>query len=176
MRNAVALELKVGEQRRTLLGHAEEHIDQGVDVLDEDCREVTHQRAFHIIVRRMAAAEDERLAVEEAAVGVVAQIESHHVGSAFIVDIMKAGAGHRNELRLVIRRARRLGIPSDKPRPQHIGLAVAHAVDVAFQFLIRIDGYVLGKVVVAFDILKRMGTPILRITAFVDEIRQRVCL
>ena len=75
----------------------------------------------------MAATEDERLAVEEAALGVVAQIESHHVGTTFIMDIVQPGARHRNELRFVVRRARRLGIPSDKPRPQHIGLAMAHA-------------------------------------------------
>ena len=40
------------------------------------------------------------------------------------------------------------------------------------RLFIGIDRYILGKIVVAFDILKCMGTSILRITALVDKIRQ----
>ena len=91
----------------------------------------------------MTATEDERLAVEDTALGVVAQIERHNVGSAFVMNIVKSGIGHGNELRLVVRRTRRLGVPLDQSGPQHVHLAMAHAVDVALQLLIGIDGDIL---------------------------------
>ena len=99
--NAVALDFKVGKQGRLLLGYAEE-VGNRVDVLDEDGAEVTHERAFHVVVGRVTATEDERLAVKKPAAGVVAKIDGDHVRTTFIVDVVQSVGRNRDELRLVV--------------------------------------------------------------------------
>ena len=88
-RNALPLELEVGEQRRLLLRHANE-VGQRVDVLDEDGAEVAHERALDVVVGAVAASEYERAPVEESALGVVAQVEGHGVESTPIVYVVQS--------------------------------------------------------------------------------------
>ena len=59
----VALHLKVGQQRRLLLGHSHE-VDQRIDILYQYGGEVAHERAAEIVVGRVAASEYQALAVE----------------------------------------------------------------------------------------------------------------
>ena len=101
MGDAVALDFKVGKQGRLLFRHAEE-VDNWVDVLNEDGTEIAHERSFYIVVGRVAATEDERLAIEETAAGIVAKVDSDHVGATFIVDVVQSVGRNRDELRLVV--------------------------------------------------------------------------
>ncbi len=139
-RYALALFLEVGEQGGGFLGHSHE-VCQRVDVLDENCAEVAHERPRHVVVRRVASAQDEAFAVEDAALGVVAQIENHGVGPSGIVYVLEAVPAHGDELALVVGRARRLGVPFHLAPPQHVALSVAHPVDVRLQFLVCVHGH-----------------------------------
>ena len=114
--NALALQLKVVQQRCLLLRHAYQ-VGQRVDILDEDSAQVAHQTALHIVVRRVASAQDERAPVEQAALRVVAQIEGYAVETASIVDMLQTLVRYRDKLRLVVGRSRRLGIPFHLSRP-----------------------------------------------------------
>ena len=139
---------------------------------NEDGAEVADERSLDVVVGRVAAAEDERLSVEHPAVGVVAQVVHHHVGAAFIMDVAQTIVGDGYELRLVVGRSRRLGVPFHQSRPQHVLLAVAHAVDVAFEFLVGVDGNVLGEIVVVVDAVEHVVAPVFRFPSFLNEVFQ----
>ena len=59
-----------------------------------------------IVVRRVAASEYQCLAVEQAALGVVAQVDCHCVGAAVVVDVAEAFLTDGDELALVVGRSR----------------------------------------------------------------------
>ena len=158
----LTLHLKISKQGCLLLGHTDE-IHQRIDVLDEDGTEVTHQRILHVIVGRMAATQYQTLAVKHPRLGVVAQVECHRVAPACIVNLLQTLAAHGNELRLVVRRAARLGIPPDASRPQHILLTMTHAVYLALQFLIAVHGIQLHEILIALRRGKAMFTTVFRI-------------
>ena len=105
MGDAVALHLKVGEQGGLFLGHSHQ-IGQGVDVFDENGAQVAHYAVAQVVVGRMAAAEDESLAVEHPALGVVFQIEGHGIRASFIVEVLQSVVAHGDELALVVGCAR----------------------------------------------------------------------
>ena len=98
---AVALHLEVVEQRGLLLGHSHE-VYQGVDVLYEDGAQVAHEAAGDVVVGRVAAAEDEPLAVEHSAFGVVAEVQGHRVAAALVVGVLQPFAAYGYELALVV--------------------------------------------------------------------------
>ena len=102
--DAVALFLEVGEQGN-LLGRCAHQVDQRIDVLDEDGRQVAHERVWQVVVGRMTAAQYQGAAVKEAAVGVVAQVEGHCVSAAGIVGVAQSVGADRYELALVVGRA-----------------------------------------------------------------------
>ena len=60
--------------------------------------------------------------------------------------------------------------------PQHVELALAHAVDVALQFLIGVHGVVAGKVVVGFRDRKQMFAPVFRVLGPLQQMGQHVLL
>ena len=104
--NTQAFLLKVGKEGRGLGGHTE-MIDETADVLDEDDTEVTDKTLRQTAVGLVASAEEEGLALEKAAVGIVAvEIECHAVGAAGIMDVLQPTTRDGDELRLVIRRPR----------------------------------------------------------------------
>ena len=145
--DAVALQLKVADERRLLLGHADE-VDQRVDVFDEDGAQVADQRVGQVVVGRMAAAEYQRASFEDVAFGMVAQIEGHDVASALVVEVLQTLRRHGDKLAFVVGCPRRLSIPFHLAWPQDVLLAVAHPVDVPLQFLVGVDGYEFGKVLI----------------------------
>ena len=146
----LALHLEVGEQRRLLLRHTHQ-VHQRVDVLDEDRREVAHQRVPQIIVRRVAAAKYQAPAVEHPRLRIVTQVERHRVEAACIVDILQTLATDGDELRLVVGRTTRLRIPLHAPRPEHIRLSLAHPVDTLLQLLIRVYRHMAYEFIIALD-------------------------
>ena len=95
--NALTLQFEVGEQGRLLLRHPHE-VDQRVDVLDEDGREVAHERIAYIVVGCMAAAEDQSLAIEHPRLGIVPQVEDHGIAAAGIMDLMESLTTDGDEL------------------------------------------------------------------------------
>ena len=131
----LTLLLEVAHQRSLLLWHAQQ-AGNGVYVLNQNRTEVAHQRVSNIVVRLMAATKNEALAIEHTALRIVLQIVSHRIDATTIVDALQALASHGDELRLVVGGATRLRIPRHLPGPQHVLLAVAHAVDPRSQLLI----------------------------------------
>ena len=139
---AVTLDLKVGEQCRLLRRNAYQ-VDHRVDVLNEDGAQVTHQRTGQVVVGGMAAAQNQSAPIEHPTLGIVAQVEGHHVGASPVVNALQALGRYGNELRLVVGRSARLGVPLHAARPEHVHLALPHSVDVALQLLVGVDWYVM---------------------------------
>src|SRR3712207_4761882 len=96
----------------------------------------------------MAAAQNQSLAIEEPAVGMVAQIGRHHVKAAAIVDMMQSLMGHRDELTLIIGGAGGLREPFNGARPQHVGFAMTHSVNIFLQLLIGVAGHVFREIII----------------------------
>ncbi len=157
---AVTLQFKVAQKSCRLLRHSEE-VGQGIDVLYQDGTQITYQRSRKVVVGRVTATEDETLAVEEAALGMIAKIESHYIESSLIMNTMKTIAAHGNELRLVVGGTRTLGVPFHCSGPEHIGFSMTHTVDVTLQLFIGVDGHIPGEIVVTMGICKEMDTSIL---------------
>ena len=103
--DALHLLLEVAEQGYLLAGHTHE-VDQGVDVFDEDSAEVAHEAVAQVVVGGMAAAKDERLAFEEAALRMVAQVECYGVGATAVVEVVEPFARYGDKLALVVGGAR----------------------------------------------------------------------
>ena len=80
------------------------------------------------------------------------------------------------ELRLVVRRTARLGIPLRTPWPQHVALAVTHAVDAPLQFLVGVDRHFLGKLLIVHDAAKTVLSTVFRVLRTVDEPCQHLAL
>ena len=165
---AVTLHLEVAQQCCMLLRHAYE-VGQRVDVFNQDGAQVAHQRVVNIVVGLMAATQDEALAVEHAGLRIVLQIERHHILATTVVNVLQTLLRNRNEFRLVVGRTARLRIPLHSTRPQHIGLAVAHAVDVALQFLITVLRHQASKVVVVVDAVEAVLPTVFSLPASGDE-------
>ena len=147
MGNAVALHLEIAEQSCLLLWHAH-HVGKRIDILDEDGAQVAHQTARHIIVRRMATAKNQALAIENLALRVIAQIICHGIKSTFVMDVLQSILRNRNKLTLVVGGTRRFGKPLHLSRPKDILFTMSHTVDVALQFLVGVDRHILGKLLV----------------------------
>ena len=139
-RYLVALLLEIGEQGHAL-GRCADDIDEGVDIFDEDGGEVAHEGVLLVVVGRMATAEDECAAVEEAAVGIVAQIEGHGIGATGIVCILQSLCRDGDELALVVGCSRGFGVPAYAAGPQDVALAAAHSVDIGFQLFVGAYGH-----------------------------------
>ena len=107
----------------------------------------------------MAAAQDERLAVEDTAFGMTREVPHHSITTACIVCIMQSVVAHRDELALVAGGSARLGIELHTSGPQDITLAMTHTVDKAFELLIRTHRRIGGKLTVthALRIAVRMS-------------------
>ena len=124
----------------------------------------------------MATAQNQTLPVEEAAVGMVAQIGCHHVEATDIVDMVQAFVRHRDKLTLVVGRARRLGKPLDVARPQHVGFAMTHPVDILFQIFVGVEGYASRKIFIRQRIAQQMVTPVFRRPTTTDKPTQHTML
>ena len=83
---------------------------------------------------------------------------------------------HGNELRLVVGGAARLGVPFHPSWPQHVFLAVAHAVDVTFERLIVVQRHTAHKVVVCVHVAKAVVSAVLRITGAAHQPAQHLPL
>ena len=173
--NEVAFLLEVGEQGHALRGHAHQ-VDQRIDVLDEDGAEVAHKRVRQVVVGCVASAQNEGASVEEAALGVVTQIEAHGIGAAGVVRVVQALLADGNEFALVVGGARRFGVPLHLSWPQHVLFAVSHAVDVAFQFLVGIEGHALCEVVVGAYAVEAEALTVFRVSRLAEELLQHPLL
>ena len=172
---AVALHLKVAQQCCLLARYAHQ-IGQRIDVLYQYGTEVAHQTARHVIVGRMASAEDKALSVENAALGVVAQIIRYRIKSSGIVYAVQAVAGNGYKLTLVVGGTRRLGVPLYNARPQDVLLAVPHPVYVTFQFLVGVYRYILRELTVTVGGVEQMFHSVFRVLAFAYEAHQHIVL
>ena len=175
MSDPVTFHLKVREQGSLFLRHPYQ-VSQRVDVLYEDGAEVTHEASVDVIVRRMATAEYQGTSVEESALGVVAQVESHSVGTSVVVNVVQSVLAHRNKLAFVVGGARRLCIPFHLSRPQNVTFTMPHSVDVALEFLIGVDRHVMREVLISLGSRKSMVTAIFSVRATLDEAFQHVAL
>ena len=99
----------------------------------------------------MTSPKNERFTSEESAFGIVVEIECHRISSTSIVQLLESLVADRDKLALVVRGARRFGIPAHFSWPEDTRLSVAHAVDVGFQTLIVVEGYALCKTLVGGD-------------------------
>ena len=104
----------------------------------------------------MASPKDKALAVEEPTLRMIAEIIGNHILPALVVNGLQSLMGNRDELALVIGRTRRLGVPSHRPRPEHVAFSVAHTVDVAFQFFVGVDRNVLHEIIIGPDCREQM--------------------
>ena len=147
MGNAVALHLEVAEQSRLLLWHAH-HVSKRIDILDENGAQVAHQTARHIIVRRMATAENQAFAIENLALRIIAQIICHGIKATFVMDVLQSILRNRNKLTLVVGGTRRFSKPLHLSRPKDILFTMSHTVDIPLQFLVGVDRHILGKLLV----------------------------
>ena len=93
----VAFLLEIGKQRRFFLRDTHQ-VGQRVDILDEDGAQVTHQRIFQVVVRAMAASQNQSLAVEKPALRVVGQIESHGIVTTLQMRLLQPVRADRDEL------------------------------------------------------------------------------
>ena len=142
----VALHLEIGEKGRLLVWHAQQ-VDHGV----------AHQTVRQVVVWRMAAAENQCATIEQSALGIVAKVDSHCVGTAGIVYLLEAFPAHGDELAFVGSGARRLCIPAHSAGPQHVGLAMAHSVDVVLELLVGVHRHVGGKILVSAQVSAEDG-------------------
>ena len=92
------------------------------------------------------------------------------------MNMVETLVGDGDELRLVVRRTARLGVPLGAARPQHILLAVAHTVDAVLQLLIAVDGHVPDEIVVIGDAAKAVLQAVLRFLGTADEPLQHLAL
>ena len=107
---AVSLLLEVRQQGCLLLGYADK-VYQRIDVLNQNGTQVAYQRTRQIVVRGMAATQDEATSVEHAALGIVSQVDGYRVIAPGIVDLLQTFIADGNELRLVVRCSARLRVP-----------------------------------------------------------------
>ena len=133
--NLLALLFEVAHQGRLFRRHALQVGYRG-DVLDENSTQVAHQRVCNIIVWLVATAENQCLAIEHAALRIVLKIVCHSILASAVVDVLQTFTRHGDELRFVVRGSTRLCKPRHQSWPQHISLAVAHAVYPGSQFLV----------------------------------------
>ena len=92
------------------------------------------------------------------------------------MDVLQTLLRDRYELALVVGRARRLGIPLHLSGPQHVTLAVAHAVDVALQLLVGVDRHVACEVVVRACVVEKVVTAIFGVGSALQQMSQHRCL
>ena len=97
----------------------------------------------------------------------ISQIISHSILSTPIVRILETVFAHRNKLTLVIRCARRLGIPFHSSRPKDILFAMSHAVDIVLQLFIGIDWHMLDKIIIIAHLSEKMVSTIFGKTSHV---------
>ena len=138
--NLVALLLEIGKQGHAL-GRCAHDIDEGIDIFDEDGREVAHEGVLLVVVGRMATAEDECAAVKETAIWIVAQIEGHGIGATGIVCILQSLCRDGDELALVVGCSRGFGVPAYASGPEDVALAAAHSVDIGLQLFVGAYGH-----------------------------------
>src|SRR3712207_2298653 len=124
----------------------------------------------------MAAAQNQSLAIEEPAVGMVAQIGRHHVKAAAIVDMMQSLMGHRDELTLIIGGAGGLRKPFNGARPQHVGFTMTHSVNIFFEFLVSVYGHVCRKIFIRTGSSQEVVTAVFGMSTAADEMAQHTML
>ena len=97
----VTFYLEITEQRRRFLRHTHQ-INQRVDVLNENGTEVTHKAVAHIVVGRVAATQNQTLAVEHTALGIRHEVECHGILTAGIMHVVQPFGTDGNKLALVV--------------------------------------------------------------------------
>ena len=158
--DAVALDLEVGDQRRLLFGDTHQ-VGDGIDVFEHDGAHVAYQRVLHVVVRGVAAAQDERLAVEDATFRMIVKVIGKGIESTLVVGFLQALGTYGDELRLVGRCAGRFGIPLHGPGPEDVALSVPHPVDAALEFLISVDRAGCREIFVGADRSEAVLLPVL---------------
>ena len=88
----------------------------------------------------MAAAQYQPFAREEAAFGVLPQVDGHGILSAPVVRVLEGFPADGDEFALVVCRARRFGEPAYLRRPDQVLLSLAQAGYVGFHLLVRLYG------------------------------------
>ena len=158
-----------------LLGGDSDEVDQRVDVLYEDSRQVTAVGLAERILSP-AATQYESFAIEEAAFGILAQVEGHTVGSALVVAVAQGLGTHGYEFALVVGCSRRFGEMAYGGRPQDILLALHGAFDVGFQLFVSADGHTFDEILVGGYFVEMIGFPQLGISGFAEQPDERFLL
>ena len=173
--DAVALDFEVADQRRLFLRDTDQ-IGNRVDVLEHDGAHVADQRILDVEVRRVAAAQDEGLAVEDAAFGMVLQIIGQRIESAPVMRFLQPFPADGDEFRLVGGRAGRFGVPFHAAGPENVIRAVAHPVDVLLELLVGMEGHPGGKIFVSVHFRQSVTTAEFGIAYFIHQVAERLQL
>ena len=124
----------------------------------------------------MTTAKNERFTREESTLGIVVQIECHRISSTSIVQLLESLVADRDKLALVVRSARRFGIPAHFSWPEDARLSVAHAVDVGFQTLVVVEGDALCETLVGGDGREIVAFAIGGASSLTNQARQHLAL
>ena len=135
--NAFHLLFKLTQQGNLFLRHPNQ-VHQRTDILNQDGRQVTHQTVLHVIVRAMTASQYQSLTRKETAFRILTEVQCHCICSSPIMDSFQSFRADRNKLTFIISCSRRLGVPDDLSRPQHILFTMAHTVNITFYIFIRL--------------------------------------
>ena len=173
--NGFHLRFEVLHQSRLLARHADE-VDQRVEVFHQDGRQVAYQAVVRVQVGSVASAQNQSLAREEAAFGVLPQVEGYGVLTAAVVRVVQRFLADGQELALVVRRTRRLGKPAYLRRPQQVLLSGPQAGYVGLYLFISLYRQAVLEVFIGmYGTEVILPTP-LRLGGFADETHQYTML
>ena len=92
------------------------------------------------------------------------------------MDVFQTAPGDGDELRLVVRRSRRFGVPQRMAFPQHIALSVTHTVDILLQRLVVVEWDTLCEGLVQTDIPESVLPAIFRLLGSTEQTAQDTAL
>ena len=90
--------------------------------------------------------------------------------------MLQSVVGDGDEFRLVVGGAARLGVPLHLSWPEHVVFAMTHPVDISFQFLVGVDGHIVGKVLIVFYGREHVFVAVLCVLGLMDEALQHFFL
>ena len=173
-RNLFHLFLKVTQQCDFLFGHTNK-VDQWIDILNQNGRQVTHQTPLQIIIGSMTTSQNQPFSRKKTAIGILLQIKRDGIHTAGIMDIVQSFLADRNKLALIICRTRRLCKPNNFTRPQHIFFSPAHALHVWLYFLISLQRNTLIILITLYVFIAILQSPF-RIGSVFDKTFKDLCL
>ena len=173
--NLFHLFFKVAQQGNLLFRHTDQ-VDQRIDVFNQDGRKVAHQAMLQVIVRCMASPKNQGSARKNTAFRILLQVKSHRITATSIVQVLQTILADRDELALVVRCSRRLGVPYHLSRPQHILFAMTHTVYISLDLFVSLDGNALLEILIILNILVLMFLSPLSTSRFGNQLLENFIL